>query len=107
MEQIKKIALMFLLLCIITFCYYIVETQNVTLHEYLICVVLTALSTIGYLLLYDIEYFQTNRGIVIMGVITAIMVLNLALIDSNKHHCIDSTHIECDGLCECDSMECK
>ena len=23
------------------------------------------------------------------------------------HICSDSTHVECDGLCECDGMECK
>jgi hypothetical protein len=24
-----------------------------------------------------------------------------------SHECTDSTHFECDGLCECDGMECS
>jgi hypothetical protein len=55
----------------------------------------------------------TNKTKLILIVVTYLLLLLTGLIYnaySNfiPHHvCIDSTHIDCDGLCECDGLNCN
>lgn len=57
---------------------------------------------------------QTNKVWMTMSsLIVIILILSVFNIPGCVHNaipvhkCIDSTHNECDGKCECDGMECK
>lgn len=45
--------------------------------------------------------------IVIILILTTINIPGCAATRVPTHKCIDSTHKECDGQCECDGFECK
>jgi hypothetical protein len=57
--------------------------------------------------------------LIVLLLITALIAMTYGLLtydnslntapdsDGTGHVCIDSRHIECDGMCPCDGMECK
>jgi hypothetical protein len=40
-------------------------------------------------------------------VILLVAMFTAVLKVASAHKCIDKQHIECDGKCDCDGMECK
>lgn len=51
------------------------------------------------------------KKILLAAIITALTAISLLAWDSYKqpakHSCNDITHINCDGLCECDGLGCE
>lgn len=49
-----------------------------------------------------------KRTIILCALAIALtLLLSVALHSEDKHVCADPLHYTCDGLCECDGMECS
>jgi hypothetical protein len=52
-------------------------------------------------------WMTVSSAIVIILILTVFNIPGCSHNTVPVHKCIDSTHKECDGQCECDGFECK
>lgn len=54
----------------------------------------------------DRVYTTVSIAIVVLTVFLGVALCHKIYTDSQKHVCEDTTHVTCDGECECDGFGC-